>query len=760
MKNSSLFLMFLALFTVQLNLSAQHTVQYNALRCSGTIPNDFLKLSTDKVINEQRKINSKKISKKEKALEKEFALNSNFGIDDILFSGKVLYGDPLSNYINKVADKVLKDQPKLRSELRFYVLKSYSVNAFSTNQGIIFVTVGFLSQIENEAQLAYVLCHEISQYTKKHTLESFKKKNDVIKGKGKFKSLDFDEKIEQLYNYSKENEFEADKEGLKLYLEAGYSAKAALSSFDMLLYSYLPYDEIDWGKQLLEDSLYKFPVSYTPKKSKEISADEAEDDEKSTHPNVRKRRANVEDLLQIENNKSNVNEFLGNDYFKAIQQQARIELFYILFNHAQYKKAYYLAFLYQNIYKDNAFASKIAAYSIYAKSLKKNKSDKNSLGEEFSDNAEGAFYNVTYFFNKLNEEELHVLTVRETWKALQLNPNDDFCQQLFDQACQNLFSETDLKFSFFRDKLDSAKSTVSLNDTNINIDGLSKVEKLKLKQKIQEQTDNEDNAIIASTTNKDYAKWGFFEQLKNESFRKTLKSASIFIAEGKSAEEEEKNKDINENKIRRWRKRNGILGGIDSMILVSPNFTKVTISSSAKQDLMFNESEEIKLGKLYEDMAKNNEITAFPLNIADKKNLNTTTLNHFTILMEWLTERMNNTAPKLVLFNSKETQATAKTIGTSKVFISGINYTIEKNEFNGVTLVYSLILYPTLPFYLYDQFKKIYRLNLSSVVFDVETSKILYSSNNTYRFKYNRKDYLNNQIYALFNQIKTKPVHE
>jgi len=109
--------------------------------------------ATDKVINEQRKINSKKISKKEKALEKEFALNSNFGIDDILFSGKVLYGDPLSNYINKVADKVLKDQPKLRSELRFYVLKSYSVNAFSTNQGIIFVTVGFLSQIENEAQI-------------------------------------------------------------------------------------------------------------------------------------------------------------------------------------------------------------------------------------------------------------------------------------------------------------------------------------------------------------------------------------------------------------------------------------------------------------------------------------------------------------------------------------------------------------------------------------------------------------------------------
>ena len=753
-------MLFCLLFISLQSMQAQHTVQYHALRCSGSIPNDFIKLSTDKVISEQSKINSKKISKKEKALEKEFALNSHFGIDDILFSGKVLYGDPLSIYINKVADKILKDQPKLRSELRFYVLKSYSVNAFSTNQGIVFVTIGFLSQIENEAQLAYVLCHEISHYTKKHTLESYKKKNDVLNGKGKFKSLDFDEKIEQLYSYSKENEFEADKEGLNLFLNAGYSGKAALSSFDVLLFSYLPYDEIDWGKKMLEDSMYKFPLSYTPKKTKEISADEAEDDEKSTHPNVRKRKASVDDLLQIENSKNIAMEFLGNDYFKAIQQQARIELFYILFNHAQYKKAFYLAFLYQNIYKDNAFAAKIAAYSIYAKSLKNSKSDKNSLGEEFKDYSEGAYYNVTYFFNKLNEEELHVLSVRETWKALQLNPNDSFCQQLFNHACRNLFSETDLKFSSFKDKIDSVKSSVNTNDTNINIDGLSKVEKLKLKKKIQEQTDNEDNAIIASTTNKDYNKWGFLEQLKNDDFRRYLKKASLEVGDSKVTEEKSEENDYNENKIRRWRKRNGILGGIDSMILVSPNFTKVTISSTTKQDLMFNESEELKLGKLYEDMANKNQITAFPLNIADKQHLTTTTLNHFTILMEWLTERMNNTAPKLILFNAKETQETASKIGTSKVFISGINYTIEKKEFNGVVLVYSLILYPTLPFYLYDQFKKIYHFNLSSVVFDVQTSKILYSSNSNFQFKYHRKDYLNSQIYALFNQIKTKPVHE
>ena len=199
------------------NVNSQSKISYNALRCAGAIPSDFLKLSSDKVLIDKSKISKKNISRNDKKLENEFALSSNFGIDEILFSGKVLYGDPLSIYVNKVADKVLESKKNLKSELRFYVLKSYSVNAFSTNQGIIFVTVGLLSQIENEAQLAYILCHEISHYTKKHSLTSYKRRNDVLEGKGKFKVLDFDERIQELYGYSKENEFEADVEGVKLF---------------------------------------------------------------------------------------------------------------------------------------------------------------------------------------------------------------------------------------------------------------------------------------------------------------------------------------------------------------------------------------------------------------------------------------------------------------------------------------------------------------------------------------------------------------
>ena len=72
-----------------------------------------------------------------------------------------------------MANKLLEKEPKLRKELRFYTIKSNVTNAFSTDQGIIVVTSGLISQITSEAHLAYILAHEIAHYTEKHVVEGF-----------------------------------------------------------------------------------------------------------------------------------------------------------------------------------------------------------------------------------------------------------------------------------------------------------------------------------------------------------------------------------------------------------------------------------------------------------------------------------------------------------------------------------------------------------------------------------------------------------
>lgn len=96
--------------------------------------------------------------------QKEFLETTHYAIDDLLHSGYVVFGDEVSNYISSIADSLLKDDLLTRSALRFYTLKSMASNAFSTDQGIIFVTTGLISQVKNEAQLAFILAHEICHF--------------------------------------------------------------------------------------------------------------------------------------------------------------------------------------------------------------------------------------------------------------------------------------------------------------------------------------------------------------------------------------------------------------------------------------------------------------------------------------------------------------------------------------------------------------------------------------------------------------------
>ena len=151
------------LFTLSLSLSlpAQKYKDYTPLRSTGTIPSDFTTLSSVKF---RADVKEEKMNSKNHYVDntkEEFLLKSNFIIDELLMSGRVLFNDSVTEYVNKVAAMVMANEPDLREKLRFYVLKSSITNAFTTNQGIIFVTLGLISQLENEAQLGFILCHEI-----------------------------------------------------------------------------------------------------------------------------------------------------------------------------------------------------------------------------------------------------------------------------------------------------------------------------------------------------------------------------------------------------------------------------------------------------------------------------------------------------------------------------------------------------------------------------------------------------------------------
>lgn len=69
----------------------------------------------------------------------------------------------INNYVSKIGQKIVKEVSQ-RPDIsyRFIVLDTDEINAFAAPGGFIFITKGCLEIMENEAELAAVLAHEIS----------------------------------------------------------------------------------------------------------------------------------------------------------------------------------------------------------------------------------------------------------------------------------------------------------------------------------------------------------------------------------------------------------------------------------------------------------------------------------------------------------------------------------------------------------------------------------------------------------------------
>ncbi|MGZ5304829.1 MAG: M48 family metallopeptidase, partial [Bacteroidia bacterium] len=241
----------LLLFNVG-NVTGQDFDNYQYIRSAGNVPNKFIISSTEKYKEEAKK----NISTKDKAYIKKskdkFFLESSFAIDELLLSGKVMFNDPVSVYVNRVMDELLKDNKTLRNKVEVYVVKSSSVNAFTTNNGLVFVCMGLIAQLENEAQLAYVLSHELIHFEKQHALDELVETTNIERGAGKYRQSSYDEKLLARSNYSKEKETESDLDGLQMYMKTNYDLETIDGVFDVLQYAYLPFDEVIFKKEFLE----------------------------------------------------------------------------------------------------------------------------------------------------------------------------------------------------------------------------------------------------------------------------------------------------------------------------------------------------------------------------------------------------------------------------------------------------------------------------------------------------------------------------
>lgn len=401
----------LFIFGMFLNsFSQQDFNNYQTLISRGDVPKDFLDKSSFKV--EQNLENNNSDLSPSQA--KVFYESINYGLDDLLHSGLVMYGDEISEYVNRVADNLLKNDRKLRKQLRFYTLKSNVTNALSTNQGIILVTTGLISQLTNEAQLACILAHEISHFTEDHVIDAFEYRNENRRIR---------DKLAQLTNYSKEKEFEADYKGIELYNEAGYSSEPISSVFDVLMYSYLPINEIEFPITYFNTEHCYIPESRFTNKRYEIKAKEDYDDSKSTHPNIRKRKEQaVEAISEIRKWGDKVF-FLPEDDFYYVRNLARFESIRTDLLEAQYGNALYTIFLLEREYPNSIYLMRMKSQCWLGLMAYKSVRDISETVKSKSE-WEGESARVHAFIRKLKNEELESLAMRVIEDARKAFPED------------------------------------------------------------------------------------------------------------------------------------------------------------------------------------------------------------------------------------------------------------------------------------------------------------------------------------------------
>ncbi len=403
-------------------------VMVNAGRCQlrsvGPVPAD-LKKSVQELYDDDMQRAKKYAGGKVK--NKQLVLEASYNINKMLSSGHIVYGDPLSRMVERIADTLLAEYPELRSEMRFYTVTSPDVNAFATGQGMVFVNTGLIAQVENEAQLAFILSHEIVHYYRSHALEKI-----VGKKKGSGQEADVEETASETddfmrrHNRSREMENEADSLGLALfYLNSPYAKDISEGVFDVLQYSALPFDDLEFDTTLFNTQWYTLSGCWLDTVDG-ISSRDNYDDSRSTHPNIVSRRRNCAATLSgYEGGEEYV--VCSEAEFKRLRQMARMECIRQETIHGEYARAFYNTWLMLADTTTGATDRKnleiMKAQQLYGIALFKNHEKEKNIFADYKD-IEGESQQVHYAMKMMTPEQATLAALHTVWEIHKRYPDD------------------------------------------------------------------------------------------------------------------------------------------------------------------------------------------------------------------------------------------------------------------------------------------------------------------------------------------------
>jgi len=155
----------------------------------------------------------------------------------------------LNSYLNRTGQRIAARSHRTHMPYNFHVVNANYVNAYAFPGGSIACTRGILLALDNEAELAALLGHELGHVNARHTAEQMSKGmltqavvgglavaagtqgtvyGNIASQLGQFGAGAL------LASYSRDNERQADALGMDYMVESGYSSEGMVGLMDML----------------------------------------------------------------------------------------------------------------------------------------------------------------------------------------------------------------------------------------------------------------------------------------------------------------------------------------------------------------------------------------------------------------------------------------------------------------------------------------------------------------------------------------------
>ena len=759
------------LFVLVANAQNIDFSNYQNIQHSGQLPKDVTTSTASKYEQDSRNISSDDKRAIRKAQD-QFYQESNFILDELVSSGKVYFNDPITQYVNEVADELLKEDPKLRKKLKIYSVKNGSPNAFTTNDGKILVHWGLLNKLENEAQLAAVLAHEIIHYRDEHVIESVTESVKIEKGEGLYRRFSELDKLTATTNFSKEKEMDADMEGLDIYLNSDYPPAAFLEIFDVLAYGHTPFDNKEFPISFFNtDSLFSITDNYKVITYNEIKPDDGEDSE--THPALTDRKVKIFDELGA--GAQNDSPYLVSEKrFKECQKMARYELGKLYLYYKDYPLSVYHNWLLLQEDPNSAYLHKNILKGIYGVAKFKNYGEYGELARDYDMfMIQGQSKKVYKLFAEIEGEEATILALTLAQNYLEKYDKDDV---EVNKIAEDLIKELVLEYDYTEKSFKNRKGNLKAGES-----GKKKVEKeeetggswlakdeKKDKDEKKEEPKNEDEVaeikIEVEEIKTEEERENENEALENrelsfdlefvimnEDFKELVSKTIKKKEKLKSYRESMSNSEYSE--FRAYINKKGYSLGAKKVTVVDPFYFKIdTRRKKNPIDYLAIENAETEIVEILQKNADKLDLKMEVLSAEKMKANSAEAFNDMAFLKYWFADQLSNGKVDILSIDYERAQELSKKYGSPTFMWTGVMSAKYKKPSSAIAAILLAALYPTaLPTALGAKKETLFY----TFIFDLEDDDLLMYDYNEVELL-DTKATLNSNIYYQLLQVQRK----